>query len=335
MPMPCQLMKPLCLIVGVEKHTCLGISPMGIVMPNPEEICISLGPIYIPAGDSPSPTVSAQAGGLIKRGHDSKHFRPHFTTGTPPLPSAVPPVVDLGLIALVILLGQAKTVWGPYSIKAGFGDKKGNPAVIFVPVPGMCVGSANFTVCSEPTALPSLLTLQTPNTVFAGMSWADIAGNIGEVLAELLLSKLLDCVFSRVAKLKGVGEAIEKAEEAVEKVLRTALKPIVRAVAQKTVKRAMPQVVKLAEGRLGFEVSNGFKAKSEKLTEKFIGEKLSEKVVDTAKDQAKEKAKGALIEPGIESGTERLFGEEAKESSEGGEGAKGSEGGGAIGPERE
>ena len=337
MPLACQLMKPLCLLVGTEKHVCLGVSPLGPPLPNPNEICISVGVIDMPVGDSPSATVSGHNARLIMRGHDSKFLRPHFSTGLPPLPSAVPPVVDLGLIAIVIGLGQAKAVWGPFSIKADFGEKK-NPAVIFL-APGFCLGAANFSVCSEPVPkvnikgvqiIPNVFNIQMPSTVFAGMTLADVVGNIVGAVADAVAAKLLELVFKYVPGVKWIKKKFEKL---VEKVLGFALKPVLRRLTAKLTERAIER----SEGRfvkvLGSSLSKEFAEKYEEKIEKLVDhqvERMVERAAEKGVDKALEIRAAPLTEKGVEFAddhakeyVEEHFGEEGKEGGEGvGEGAK-------------
>jgi hypothetical protein len=322
-------MKPLCLVIGTEKHICLGLTPMGVPAPNPNEICISLGPIDMPLGDSPSPTVSAHTARLIKRGHDSKFLRPHFSTGLPPLPSAVPPPLDLGLIAVVIAFGQAKTVWGPYSITADFGGGA-SPAVIFL-APGMFLGAANFSMCSEPMPkmnikgvqiLPNVFNVQVPSTVFAGMTIADIIGNIVAAIVDAVLSKLLEVIFKNVPGLKQVKKLVEKV---VEKVLGVALKPLTRVLAAKVSGKAIQKVEERLQQQVGMEASGRIEKKVEEMVDHQI-EKGVEGLAAKTVDKEIENLATPLTEKGVDvaadsakEGAEKVFGEEGAES-EGGEG---------------
>ncbi len=341
MPIPCQLMKPLCLIMGTEKHICLGLTPLGVPAPNPNEICISIGPIYIPLGDQPSPSVSAHTGNLIKRGHDSKFLRPHLSTGLPPLPSAVPPPLDLGLMAIVIGFGQAKAVWGPYSIKAEFPDGAANPAVLFI-APGMCVGAANFSMCSEPMPkmnvkgvqiLPNVFNVQVPSTVFAGMTFAAIIGNLVAAIADAVASKLLESLFKYVPGFKWAKEKLEKL---AEKILSVALKPLTRRLTQKLTEKALHAVEDRLANEVGMEMSKQVEKKVEDIVEHQV-EKSVERLAAKGVDRGIEKLASPLTEPAVdlageggEKGTdwvEEKFGEEGEEGEggegEGGEGGKG------------
>ena len=203
---PCQLIKPACFVLGLERHKALGLLA-GVPAPNPNTFWLSLFTIYNSGilGDEKSQTVfSSNLSALIKRGHDSKHMRPHlsvFFVGPPPVP--IP--VDLGLITVIIAFGSAKTLWGPYSVKADI-DGKSNPAVNLM-VPVSFIGFGNFVVCSEPTALPNVFNVQVPNSVFAGMTPGDILGNVVSALIDIGLAYALD----KFMEWGPVGELVGKA----------------------------------------------------------------------------------------------------------------------------
>lgn len=336
MPLACQLMKPLCLVIGTEKHICLGLTPMGVPAPNPNEICISIGPINMPLGDSPSPNVSAHTARLIKRGHDSKFLRPHLSTGLPPLPSAVPPPLDLGLIAIVIAFGQAKTVWGPYSVKANFGEGA-NPAVIFL-APGMFLGAANFSMCSEPVPkmnikgvqiVPNVFNIQVPSTVFAGMTIADIIGNIVAAVVDAVFSKLLEVIFKYAPGLKQLKKLVEKV---AEKVIGTALKPLTHVLAAKVSEKAIEKVEERLQQQVGMQASERIENKVEEMVDHQI-EKGVEGLAAKAVDKEIETLATPLTEKGVDvaadsakEGAEKVFGEEGAEGEGKGEAGEGTEG---------
>lgn len=190
MPVPCQLVKPLCMVIGLEFHDGLGIIPSvppvpGITKTTP---WISIGwTVGVFLGDTPSPDVFGHTFGLIKRGSDTKYIRPHICLGSPPLPAAVTPIADLGLVFIHIALGATKEIWGCFSVKANI-TAKGEPVgVIWIPYSP--VAPYNQLVCNDiPCDWPCVIVLQMPNTVFAGMTLGDYVGSLVTMLLEMALS---------------------------------------------------------------------------------------------------------------------------------------------------
>jgi hypothetical protein len=176
MPVPCQLVKPLCVVVGFERHTGLGVMEAPpFIGPNENCFWASLATTEWLLGDSSSDMVFHDGCGLIKRGSDVQFLRPHVAIGslTPPMVTAP---TDLGLIILWNALGNSKTVFGPFSVEARMdaGEADQNPAVIALP-PWLPAGLANHTVCSEPISFPAACG-QNPNSVYAGMTLLDYVG---------------------------------------------------------------------------------------------------------------------------------------------------------------
>ncbi len=237
MPLSCQLVKPLCFVTGVETHTGLGLTPTPppVPCPNPATVWASFGTTCLtPLGDWMSPDVFGDDCGLVKRGSDTKYFRPHISLFSSPLPSVVPPISDLGLIAMHIAFGSSKTFFGPFSVQANIGSKTDNPAVIMV-VPTMFLGPANHHLCSVPVRMPSVLSIQVPNSVFAGMTWGDVLGS----LALYAASTAIGWVIGKIIALGPVKRALDRLSEAVSKwlspaIIRAALERIVRVIITKT-----------------------------------------------------------------------------------------------------
>src|SRR4051794_35111916 len=113
MPLKCQLLRPSCLVIGAEFHNAIGLNPIAVPTPSEKTSWMSLGLTLgiPPLSDTPSPWVGGGGGLVIKREHDTKFMRVLFSLGglVPPV-VVVPPVVDLGLAAVVIAVGQTKPV---------------------------------------------------------------------------------------------------------------------------------------------------------------------------------------------------------------------------------
>jgi hypothetical protein len=296
----------------------------------PENTCrMSLFTIYNALGDEKSETVfSSGLSGFVKRGHDSKYMRPHLTVFAPPLPSVVPIPVDLGLMAVVIAFGSAKTSWGPYAIKASIGGSAENPAVNLLP-PFLFLGAANFVVCSDPTAMPNTFNVQPPNTVLAGMSFADVAGNLVSTLLDAVLSKLLN----KLGEWGPVKEVMEKMTSQIS----VRLTGVLRHVLSERVMKAVTRMY-LEEGEEGAEdvvkrpvtefVDHGL----DKLKEYVAGKLGGSAVVDGAGDKVHEAFGEEEGEKGGEGGERGAEGGQEPGGGEGG-GEGGSEGGGQGGGE--
>jgi hypothetical protein len=325
MPVACQIVKPACLVIGMmERHTGLGLTPIGIPAPNPNTFWMSIFTIYNSGilGDEKSSSVySNNSSSFIKRAHDSKHMRPHIVLFSIP-PIVVPPVADLGLMAVVIALGSAKTMWGPFSIKAEIADSQ-NPAVVLVP-PGSFVGIANFLLCSDPVAIPNLVNVQVPNTVFAGMAPGDIVGCLVAAALDMALSFLLDKIMEW-GPIKGVVGKVSaylgaKLSGVLGKVLsQKAMKFLTRVYleeeAEKEVKKAVEKVAekaveKEAEKEVEIEVMRPMtklvQKKIGKIVEWGVGKAGTTGAIDHAGDASKEL-------------TEEHFGEGESEGHEPGE----------------
>src|SRR5882762_2325507 len=110
MPIPTQLVKPYCLVIGMERHTGLGLTPPSPVpVPNNNTFWVSASTaVLTPAGDWSSRTVKGHGSGIVKKGSDVKFLRPHVCLGSPMPPPIVPMVTDLGLIAVIIAFGSTK-----------------------------------------------------------------------------------------------------------------------------------------------------------------------------------------------------------------------------------
>ena len=244
MPIACQIVKPLCIVTGLEQHTGVGLTPIGVPAPNPATMWASLGPTCItPAGDWYSSDVSGDDCGFVKRGSESAHLRPHVCLSGPPLPSVVPPVTDLGLIALHIAFGSSKTTFGPFSVKAHITAKDEAPAVMML-VPTLFAGPANHMVCCSPLDVPSPMAVQVPNSVFAGMSMGDVLGCVVLVGVDLAIGWVK-------------GKVAEHALGGLQKAITRRLAPVIARTRPMAVRRALFVATDKGEAVLGEWVGKG------------------------------------------------------------------------------
>ncbi|WP_394845070.1 hypothetical protein LZC95_49460 [Pendulispora brunnea] len=179
---------------------------MGILItvptPKPKNLWFSMGPTTLtPAGDMESGSVFCQREGMVKLGSDVRYFRMHLSTPwLPGPPAVVTPIFDLGLCIPVIALGGTKTIWGPYSIKANITAKGDNPAVMLIEgsLFGVNIAPLNSMVCSDPCDLPAFLSMQSANSVRAGMTLGDVIGNVVTTLTDVALSKALNLALGKL-----------------------------------------------------------------------------------------------------------------------------------------
>lgn len=168
---PCMPVRPTCIVLGVESHCGIGLTPVGVPAPAAITFWISVGTTYeTSAGDPPVPNVIICGEKAVQKGADTKFFRSHFSTYNvlPPPPAVtVPPVMDLGLVVLNILVGCTKPIWGPTGVWAG------NKSLAVMRAPNDANSAFNQLICSDPCDLPLGFGGQSPSTVFAGMDPSD------------------------------------------------------------------------------------------------------------------------------------------------------------------
>ncbi|HWL85822.1 MAG TPA: hypothetical protein VNO21_08475 [Polyangiaceae bacterium] len=326
MPILTQLIKPYCLVIGTEFHDGLGIVPPPIPTPNKFTMWVSISTTVWLLGDKSSPTVKGHGPGIVKKGSDTKYLRPHICVGAPPPPSTVPPISDLGLIALHIAFGSAKTIWGPFSVKSkweppGPGVEDFTPAVIMI-FPSLFLGQANELVCSSPCKWPSSFSIQPPNTVYAGMSLADIIGCLVLMAVDMLLDVILTLIFKIPFLDKFFKHLGEKLSEVVsEKVGRILMNRLGVRILE-----AMPQSIFSGIAKDGADeffsdyMREGVSTIFEHVATDIIGE-TTENLVDTFGAGKVEKAADTAVEHRVEKAGEH--GEEGHgEGEHGGGGAE-------------
>ncbi|WP_394830335.1 hypothetical protein LVJ94_27890 [Pendulispora rubella] len=192
-----QVIKPSCVVIGIDLHTAIGLTPPALVLLTPKKyhLWVSVSTARWIIGDQESSNVLGQGVGLVKRGSDTRYLRPHLCCSWP-VP-VITPICDLVMWIPLNLLGATKTIWGPYSVKANITGTDDNPAVMLI---GESVGVANSTICSDPCDLPLTISMQAPSSVRAGMTWADILGNV--------ITTVIDCAIS-FALNWGIGKLLE------------------------------------------------------------------------------------------------------------------------------
>jgi hypothetical protein len=249
-PFSCQLLRPTCLVLGIEVHDGLGLTPIGVPAPS-KTMWASIGTSGGIPGIADLPAATVWGGGeqIVRREHDTKLMRPHLSiiNFLPPPPAVtVTPVVDLGLFVVNTLLGATTPIWAAMTVKAKF-DAGEKPVAVIMLLPGLCAGSANQMVCSDPCNLPMSTSVQMPTTVYAGMSGGDIVAGLIAMAVDMLISGVANAIShalfgggpagavpAAVAKkaAQQVGRAILKEvakhglEEGFEKVLSDGLKKL-------------------------------------------------------------------------------------------------------------
>lgn len=228
MAMKCQLVRPLCLNIAVDMHAAAIQWPF---IPLPKGWYFNIATTEWVVGDKQHGTVKQRGDGLIKLGHDCQYLRPHL-----PFPVPFPEVI---FWAVFTALGSSKTVWASFKTKHG-----GNPTAVMFLGFGSCVAVINQADCGDLWYNPTILSVQVPTNVFAGMSLGDILGCLLMILIDVLLSKLLEKVlgkltdrFTKWLAKTPLGKLLAKAKDKVSNKLASILMkaPGIRSLVQKAV----------------------------------------------------------------------------------------------------
>lgn len=188
MAMKCQLVRPGCWNFAVDMH-CAAIQWPFI--PLPKGWYFNAASTEWAVGDKQHAKIRESGDGLIKLGHDCQFLRPHF-----PFPVPFPEVI---FWAVFTALGSSKTVWASFRTKHG-----GEPTAVMFLGFGSCVAVINQADCGDLWFNPTILSVQRPTNVFAGMSLGDFLGCLFLIIVDAILSKLLEKLFDKVlGKLKG------------------------------------------------------------------------------------------------------------------------------------
>jgi hypothetical protein len=184
MPEKCQLMRPNCSVIGMDKHT-------GALFYATE------GPMWQPIGascDAPAATVKQGSARVIKRGAKNQRSRMHI-----PVPPVVGSVPQLKVMAMAPFTSKVQSFFGPFKVKAKVESEGKSVAVI---LGGGCSGRGDHLVCGDPADAPSSVCVQMPTSVYAGMGVADVAAIVAGWAADVALSALAKNLSGRVrAKL--------------------------------------------------------------------------------------------------------------------------------------
>ena len=230
MTVKCQLLRPHCLVLGLELHSALGmLGPVPMLSEHSGWLSAGMlgGGI---GGDEPASKVKGSGTGVIRKSHASGQPREHFL----PIPGA-PPVLfplilmDLGLYRLHANSGEAKAAWSAGTVKAGFGGETHSLAVLQM-CPPLCVGGADHVVCSDPISSPITIAAQIPNSVFAGFTNEDLVAGVVTFAVDALIDHVVNALCSAV-----VGRAARRLANAVvngaaERLLRRSEAAVVRSL---------------------------------------------------------------------------------------------------------
>jgi hypothetical protein len=285
MGVPCMPVRTKCVVIGTELHDALGtlVAPPAPPVPcTPSAITLwtSASTTHYGYGDKPVADVMICGEPAVNKGADTTHARPHVVMfGVAPPNVVVGPIVDFGFFVLVIWAGGTKPVWGPRSVQAG----AKSIAVFAIPYSPYC--PFNQMICCDPCDIPLGVGLQMPSSVLVGMTLGDYALCIVNIVADMLLSLLLNVLFGgldflgdffgkmsrglsrklikifgrRLFKIlsKGVERITQWATRALIKRFGDKLgKSLVKRLAEGLGKIPVEIVKKLAEGKLG-ELSPG------------------------------------------------------------------------------
>jgi len=269
-----------CVVIGTEFHDALGtlVAPPAPPVPcTPSNITIwcSASTTYYGIGEKPVANVIICGEPAVNKGADTTYARPHVVMfGVAPPNVIVGPVVDWGFFILVIAAGGTKPVWGPRSVQAG----AKSIAVFAIPYSPYC--PFNQMICNDPFDIPLGVGLQMPSSVFVGMTLGDYALCIVNIVADMLLSFLLNMLFGgldflgdfigkmskgftrKLIKIFGkkffkiLSKGMERITQWLVRVLTrkvsdAARRSVIKRVTEGIVKIGMEFVKKLAEGQLG------------------------------------------------------------------------------------
>lgn len=188
MAMKCQLVRPGCWNFAIDMHAAAIQWPF---IPLPKGWYFNAASTEWVVGDKQAATVRESGDGLIKLGHDCQFLRPHF-----PFPVPFPEVI---FWAVFTGLGSSKTVWASFRTK-----HEGNATAVMFLGFGSCVAVINQADCGDLWWNPTILSVQRPTNVFAGMSLGDFLGCLFLIVVEAVLTKLLEKLFDKaLGKLKG------------------------------------------------------------------------------------------------------------------------------------
>ncbi len=204
MGVPCMPVRTKCVVIGTELHDALGtlVPPGTPFTPSAITLWTSASTTYYGIGDEPVASVMICGEPAVNKGADTTYARPHMAMlGVAPPNVVVGPIVDWGLFVLVIAVGGTKPVWGPRSVQAG----AKSIAVFAIPYSPYC--PFNQLICCDPCDIPLGVGLQMPSSVLVGMTLSDYALCILNIVADMLLSFLLNMLFGGMEFL---GEFIGK-----------------------------------------------------------------------------------------------------------------------------
>ncbi|AUX41545.1 uncharacterized protein SOCE26_029650 [Sorangium cellulosum] len=197
MGVPCMPVRPMCIVIGQELHGALGtLVPPGLPFaPSDVTLWVSGMPTYYGVGDPPVANVIICGERAVQRGADTKYFRLHLVAGGLVPPNVVVgPIYDLGYMAFVFAVGASKPVWGPTTVKVG-PQKGSGKSIAVIGIPYVPFNPFNQLICSDPCDWPGGAALQMPSSVFAGMSLADYLLCCVSIMADMLLSFILNVLF--------------------------------------------------------------------------------------------------------------------------------------------
>ena len=201
MGVPCMPVRTKCVVIGTELHDALGtlVAPLAPPVPcTPSAITIwtSASTTYYGVGEKPVANVMICGEPAVNKGADTTNARPHVVMiGVAPPNVIVGPIVDFGFFILVIWAGGTKPVWGPRSVQAG----AKSIAVFAIPYSPYC--PFNQMICCDPCDIPLGVGLQMPSSVLVGMTLGDYALCIVNIVADMLLSLLLNVLFGGLSFL--------------------------------------------------------------------------------------------------------------------------------------
>jgi hypothetical protein len=287
MGVPCMPVRTKCVVIGTELHDALGtlIAPPAPPVPcTPSKITLwtSASTTYYGIGEKPVAKVMICGEPAVNKGADTTYARPHVVMfGIAPPNVIVGPVVDWGFFILVIAMGGTKPVWGPRSVQA---DSK-SIAVFAIPHSPYC--PFNQMICNDPFDIPLGVGLQMPSSVFAGMTLGDYALCIVNIVADMLLSLLLNMIFGG---LDFLGDFIgKKLAASLGKLLNRKLLKIFGKKIFKFINKGLERLTEMLSRKLVKE----FGTKSTKSVIKRATEGLAKIGVELAKKYA-EKQLGNL-----------------------------------------
>ncbi len=195
MGVPCMPVRTKCIVLGQELHDALGTllmppAPPVPFTPSAITLWLSASPTYYGVGDAPVASVVICGEPAVNKGADTTFLRPHVVVvGMVPPNVQVGPIIDLGFFVLVIAVGGTKPAWGPRSVQAG----SKSIAVMAIPYSPIC--PFNQMICNDPCDLPIGLGLQMPSSVFVGMTLGDYALCLVNIVADMLLTFILNMLF--------------------------------------------------------------------------------------------------------------------------------------------